>query len=116
MLSAQVRKLGVSLAQTKRPEQEMRFLLGAPSRRLLGSELRPSVGLQETARRAPVGADRDDLFAGTFVFFQKDFSGASSTQELTLPWAPSNSKINPCTIAPLHLGHRVGSASCSNLQ
>src|SRR6516162_3894201 len=32
------------------------------SRRLLGSELRPSVGLQETARRAPVGADRDDLF------------------------------------------------------
>ena len=47
---------------------------------------------------------------GTHVFCQKDFSGAPSTQELTLRRAPSNSKINPCTIAPLHLGHRVGFA------
>ena len=43
----------------------------------------------------------------TFALPNQDFSGAPSTQVLTMRLGPSDSKRNPCTISPLHLGHRV---------
>jgi hypothetical protein len=46
--------------------------------------------------------------AGTHVPNQVGLPGAPSTQVLTIEnFDPLKSIINPCTISPLHLGHRM---------
>ena len=61
-------------------------------------------------RKVPTGTH---FSFGTFALPNQDFSGAPSTQVLTMRLGPSDSKRNPCTISPLHLEHRVGSALVS---
>ena len=77
---------------------------------LLGRELRPRIRFQESARRTPEGAHGDALLPGISALPNQDFCGAPSTQVLTLRIGPSISKMNPCTISPLHLGHRLAPA------
>jgi hypothetical protein len=48
--------------------------------------------------------------AGTVVPNQLGLPGAPSTQLLTTEnFDPLKSIMNPCTIMPLHLGHRIAS-------
>ena len=61
-------------------------------------------------RKVPTGM-HFSAGAGTHVPNQVGLPGAPSTQVLTIEnFDPLKSIMNPCTISPLHLGHRVGSA------
>ena len=57
-------------------------------------------------RKIPTGTH---LSCGTFLTCRNSlptFSGAPSTQVLTTRLGPSLPQVKPCTISPLHLGHR----------
>ena len=58
-------------------------------------------------RKVPTGTH---FSSGTLVIVQKALCGAPSTQLMTRRKPPSSrSKMNPCTMSPLHLGHRIDS-------
>src|SRR4051794_36049688 len=57
-------------------------------------------------RKTPTGTH---LSGGAFLTCrnsQPTFSGTPSTQVLTTRLGPSLPQVKPCTISPLHLGHR----------
>ena len=61
---------------------------------------------QAEQRKTPTGTHLSGKTILTCRNSQPTFAGAPSTQVLTIRLGPSLPQVKPCTISPLHLGHR----------